>query len=220
MKVCSLSNHHTTGRLEMKLRSICFWTVLLISFSASDASFGQQQKTFKHYADTLSRRLIAEATAKSNADHELAVIELTKLYSELINDPRLRTSPTLNQYRIKLRARLMKVLRELEIRIAREVSLATRSNSDQLQYALQRHLSAANRQMGGAKHLLAPRAGANVPDYGPQLVALIQRTITPQFWDVNGGPGAIVYYAPLRLLVVRATSQVHGQIRDLNGMLR
>ncbi len=204
----------------MKLNSICFLTVFVITFFATYVSFGQQQKTFKQYEDALSRRLIAEATAKSNGDHELAVIELTKLYSELVNDSRIRISPTLNQYRVKLRARLMKVLRELEIRIARDVSLPTRSSSDQLQSALQRHLSTANRQMGGAKQLLAPRAGANVPDYGPQLVALIQRTITPQFWDVNGGPGVIVYYAPLRLLVVRATSQVHGQIRDLNGMLR
>mgnify|MGYP004253988137 CR=1 FL=1 len=204
----------------MKLNSICFWMIFLISFFASCTLFGQQQKTFRQYEEALSRQLIAEATAKSNADHELAVIELTKLYSELINDSRTPLSPTLNRYRVKLRSRLMKVLRELEIRIAREVSHPTRSNSDRLQSALQRHLSAVNRQIGGAKHLLSPRAGASVSDYGPQLVALIQRTITPQFWDVNGGQGVIVYYAPLRLLVVRATSQVHGQIRDLNGMLR
>jgi len=59
-----------------------------------------------------------------------------------------------------------------------------------------------------------------MPDYGPHLVALIQRTIAPEFWNVNGGPGIIVYYPPLRVLVVRATSQVHGQIQDLNGKLR
>jgi hypothetical protein len=41
---------------------------------------------------------------------------------------------------------------------------------------------------------------------------LIERTICPEFWDVNGGPGTIYYYYPLRVIAVRATSEVHHRI--------
>ena len=63
--------------------------------------------------------------------------------------------------------------------------------------------------------MLQPNAGPGMPDYGPALVNLIQKTIAPEFWDVNGGPGVIVYYPPLRLLVIRATSNIHYQIGGL-----
>jgi hypothetical protein len=56
------------------------------------------------------------------------------------------------------------------------------------------------------------RGGGAAFDYGPALVDLIQRTIVPEFWDVNGGPGTIVYYRPLMCLVVRATSDVHHRL--------
>jgi hypothetical protein len=60
--------------------------------------------------------------------------------------------------------------------------------------------------------------GFNLVDYGPQLVELIQRTIRPDVWDVNGGEGSIVYFRPLRVLVVTAPGEVHGQLGGLlNG---
>jgi hypothetical protein len=62
--------------------------------------------------------------------------------------------------------------------------------------------------------------GAAGADYGPALVELIQRTIAPEFWDVNGGPGTIVYYAPLRVLVVRATSEMHHDVGAAVGAIR
>lgn len=54
-------------------------------------------------------------------------------------------------------------------------------------------------------------------DYGPELVDLIQRTIAPQTWDVNGGLGTIYYWRPGRALVIRQTGNVHDQI---GGLLR
>jgi len=45
--------------------------------------------------------------------------------------------------------------------------------------------------------------GGAVRDHGEELVDLIRSTLHPDFWDVNGGPGSIVYYAPLQALVVR-----------------
>ena len=205
-----------------RLTSIVVLTMTTVIPSISHAQAVEQTtpKSFKQYDEEISRWMVAEATATTSANHELAVIELTRIYSELVRDPRIRLSPTLNQYRVKIRARLLRVLRELEIRISRKLSPTDRSISDKLQSSLERHLAASAGLAGGARQFLAPRAGASIPDYGPHLVALIQRTIAPEFWDINGGPGVIVYYPPLRLLVVRATSQVHGQIRELNGKLR
>ena len=69
-----------------------------------------------------------------------------------------------------------------------------------------------------------PAQGANapgpLPDTGWELVELIQRVVAPDFWDSRGGPGTIRYFAMRRVLVVRATSDVHEQIRDLLMALR
>ena len=77
-----------------------------------------------------------------------------------------------------------------------------------------------SRQMEGQRPYFGMRVevapgGAN-GDYGDDLVQLIQRTVKPDFWDVNGGPGSIYFYRPLNALVIRATSEVH---RDLGGAL-
>lgn len=55
---------------------------------------------------------------------------------------------------------------------------------------------------------------------GEALIELIERTIQPDHWEANGGPGVIVYYAPLMALVVRASSEVHGQVGGIMGGLR
>ncbi|MEX2559943.1 MAG: hypothetical protein WD403_08510 [Pirellulales bacterium] len=63
--------------------------------------------------------------------------------------------------------------------------------------------------------------GAAQPgDLGLELVVLIQRTVAPQTWDVNGGQGTIRYWAPLHVLVVRQTGEVHGQIGGVVRGLR
>ncbi|MEX0714917.1 MAG: hypothetical protein WD278_21510 [Pirellulales bacterium] len=63
--------------------------------------------------------------------------------------------------------------------------------------------------------------GAAQPgDLGLELVELIQRTVAPQTWDVNGGQGTIRYWAPLHVLVVRQTGEVHGQIGGVVRGLR
>jgi hypothetical protein len=61
--------------------------------------------------------------------------------------------------------------------------------------------------------------GRNNPggDNGPALVELIQRTIAPTSWDVNGGPGSIYYWYPGHALVIRQMDSVH---EDIDGLLR
>ncbi len=52
------------------------------------------------------------------------------------------------------------------------------------------------------------------------LVRLIQATIAPQHWDVNGGPGHIHFYAPQSLLVIRAGMDQHAEVGDLLQQFR
>jgi hypothetical protein len=52
-------------------------------------------------------------------------------------------------------------------------------------------------------------------DNGEALVDLIQKTISPASWDINGGNGSIYYWRPGRALVIRQTGEIHGQIGDV-----
>jgi hypothetical protein len=56
-------------------------------------------------------------------------------------------------------------------------------------------------------------------DFGNDLVELIQHTIAPDTWEANGGNGTIMYFSPMRVLVVRQTGEVHdGLIGLVNGL--
>ena len=69
-------------------------------------------------------------------------------------------------------------------------------------------------------HSGAAFGGGTVSDHAQELIDLIQRTISPQSWDVNGGQGSMFYYRPLMALVVRTTSEVHGDVGGLLEALR
>jgi hypothetical protein len=55
---------------------------------------------------------------------------------------------------------------------------------------------------------------------GADLVDLIQKTVDPPSWDVNGGPGSIMYFNNLRVLVVRQTGDGQDDVGGLLGGLR
>ncbi len=57
-------------------------------------------------------------------------------------------------------------------------------------------------------------------DAGNDLAELIQKTIAPSTWNVNGGPGAIYYWSPGRALVISASQDVHDQLADLLDQFR
>jgi len=71
-------------------------------------------------------------------------------------------------------------------------------------------------QAGGAGGGLEQQTQAN----GEALAQLIQDTIAPDTWDIRGGPGTIIYYNPLRALVIRQTGDAHEAIGDLLGAVR
>lgn len=69
---------------------------------------------------------------------------------------------------------------------------------------------------GGAFGGIEQQTEAN----GQALVDLIETTIAPDTWEIRGGPGTIVYFNPLRALVVRQTGDAHDALSDVLGGLR
>jgi hypothetical protein len=171
-----------------------------------------------------------DAMGKSKRERAIAVVEMTQLYQEIRRDPRLPESKTLEGYKARLWGRLTRVKEEIRKEMARETrrgkrrgDLSGRTGGDKGDVNAPNSQPSGNQVPAFPSHTY-PRSGARggrgVPDWGPGLVELIERTIAPEFWDVNGGPGTIFYYPPLRVLVVRATSEIHHQIGGSLGALR
>jgi hypothetical protein len=66
-------------------------------------------------------------------------------------------------------------------------------------------------QGGGGAGGLQQQTQAN----GDALVDLIEKTIAPESWDINGGPGSIVYYGNLHALVVRQSEEGQSDVGNL-----
>ena len=85
-------------------------------------------------------------------------------------------------------------------------------------------LALLNRTMGGPASMVSRTTGswggAAIESNAQDLINLIQTTIAPETWDVNGGNGSIMFYRPVFALVVRATSEVHDDFRTTLRALR
>ena len=173
----------------------------------------------------------------------MSVVRLALLYGELMQDERLATSSTLAGYRVKIRTRLMGVRESLERDLpsqpandgtasAGKASDGTASDKP-IDWAAWERDAKGKMQLalgsGGSDSLATQldswtrgsgAGGAARADYGPLLVELIRRTISPEFWDVHGGPGVIIYYQPGHALVIRATPEIHERIGGALGGVR
>ena len=167
-------------------------------------------------------------------DDEIAesVFNMTELHRELVADPRFTQSTVLQGYRRRLSAKLGQaeraITRDLEKR-GEKKSLAESKNPLESEYVgriVSHQLSLVGSTLGGPSRLLdevtqrGGFGGRGVPDYGTRLVQLIQSTIAPKAWDVNGGSSTIIYYRPLFLLVVRAPMDVQEDIGGALGKIR
>jgi hypothetical protein len=157
---------------------------------------------------------------------------MCRLHREIVSDSRYLTSDVLKEYRTRLWSRLTRVKTEIKQQLGRAGrqhretldDLATLESADAASAmaadSLATSLSLSGDLQGGSAPLFHLGGAAGVPDWGPDLVDLIERTINPSFWDVNGGPGSIIYYRPLLCIVVRATAEVHANIGGAIGGLR
>lgn len=128
-------------------------------------------------------------------------------------DRRFATSPTLQKMWGRTAARLRRVKRETHQQMRRARKRPATIAIDQAVLAQLAQAAAPQNQAPNN----APIVGG---DYGPQLIDLIQRTISPRSWAVNGGASTIQYWRPGMALVVRAPQDVHAEIGPLVGQLR
>jgi len=204
--------------------------------SSEVATSGAQQATasergFHEFQQQISELLKRESQSKEQAARAAAVRAMCALHAEIVHDARYSNSDVLKEYRGRLWSRLTKVKAELKQQLARNKTnkesldnLATLESADSASVAaaesLATSLSMLDQVQSGPGPIMAFGGAPGAPDWGPDLVALIERTINPSFWDTVGGPGSIYYYRPLLCLVVRATAEVHEQIGGVIGGLR
>lgn len=208
-------------------------TLAVAPIDADEASADQPRRF--HIIQKDIHTAIRGAMSKNKPERADAVRAMTVLYREVMLDPRRETSPTLQQYKTQLWSRMTKVKKELQREIARENRATAKQSRKQpakklpdrqinrTSQSLAEQMALVGYSLGGPGQLLSEGGGAfggGPRDDGAALVELIERTISPKSWNVNGGSGSIVYYAPLRVLVVRATSEVHGNVRGIVGGLR
>ena len=170
----------------------------------------------------LSSLLKQEAVASTRKDRTQAVCDLVLLYQEISKDGRLATSEKLNRLRNRLRSRLRQVGKKLRreiARIERPDRPGPRSASRSARHSARKSLHVTS---GGQPYESRGSfgGGLQLADNGQALVDLIQRTIAPDTWDVNGGPSTIVYYAPRYALVVRAPAEIQRSVAGGLGGLR
>ena len=186
------------------------------------------ERSFHEISREMRSLLRVESLAKMPLERAAVIRDMCRLYRELVRDPRFGASTTLAKYRAKLWARLQKIEKQLRRDLARQKPVKEPSDlslndsglsvSDITTDSLENQMGLIGVTLGGVAELLMRNAGAAggaaVHVQAENLIDLIQRTIHPDHWDVHGGPGTIVYFAPLQALVVRASSEVH---RNLGG---
>jgi hypothetical protein len=168
-------------------------------------------------AEALSRRL------GPNPSH---VLNLIDLYREIAAHPKRDQGVVLMKLGLQLRSRLKRISDQIERNNwrgdHRPKSASRRSVRQPATQVLAQQIGVPG---GPAPGLGAPPT-ANQPgattaeDFGPELVELIQETISPATWDINGGNGSIAYFGARHAMVVSAPEAVHDQIVDLLGQLR
>jgi hypothetical protein len=168
----------------------------------------------------------ARATARQQP---AAVLKLVQVYRELLvagplpsgEDKRLRM--LVRGRLLRLREELPQDLRSRQARIDAVQDRAKREKQPAMLDKIADDQAILAQWRDAMGQFMGPQqgGGADQPsDDGPMLVDLVQAVISPDFWDVNGGPGAIVYFPSLHVMVVRATTQTHEEVAALLDALR
>lgn len=216
-----------SGRVEAKLPP---------ATTAQEGRVDGESRTFHQIDQSILAALRRSQESQTLHEKAAAIYDLVDLHREIVGDRRFAESDVLKQYRMRVSSRLLSFRNELtrDIRNAsrnagrKTARLREQSVSEEIGDTIADQFSLIGYSLGGPVSMMTPRGqtragqfgGAAQSDLGQSLVDLIQRTIRPEFWDVNGGPGTILYYEAWHCLVVRATSEVHTQLGGLTGQLR
>lgn len=215
--------------------------LLMVASPGESSADATPARTNQEVRNAIRDVMAGEAQAKTPAARADAIRELCALYGEVV------TSTTFvpeEQTRLKalVWSRLTRTKTEIEQRLARQrkaaelaakkaarlgqnVSPTETAAAREATLAVASQVTAVSQAVGGPGALFAQAGGAfgggiGAGDYGDELVDLIQKTISPDSWDVNGGPCSIVYLQHLHVLVVSAPDDVHGDLADVMDGLR
>ncbi len=157
---------------------------------------------------------------------DAAISSLCDLYVILRSDPRYPTSDMLRGDAAKIRRRLISISKRRENQLRRQGVERPPELSSMVDQVIedwraeQGDVSIKTPGDRSDREVPSGLAGAPLGGNSWELVELIQRVIAPDLWDVRGGPASAQYFAMRRVLVIRATTDVHEQIRDLLMALR
>ncbi len=177
---------------------------------------------------TAVRETLARLARPEDEQLEAFVEELLFVRQELREDDAMAGSQR-EYYKVKVESRLQQMSIQLKKRIARNKRLGKSKPPERIR-GREETVELLGQQAAGAAPPARPLMG-NGPagargrqqpndDYGQHLVDLIQKTIAPSTWDVNGGLGSIYYWRPGRALVVRQTGEVHDNMGGVLDQLR
>ena len=173
------------------------------------------------------RETLARLARPEDDQLEAAVEELLFVRQELREDGLMAGSQR-EYYAAKVESRLQ----QLSIQLKKRISRNKRLGKPKLPQTIRDPKDAGEelgQRVGGAVPPVPPLVGGGQgparrrqpnDDYGQHLVDLIQKTIAPSTWDVNGGLGTVYYWRPGRALVVRQTGEVHDKMGGVLGQLR
>jgi len=133
-------------------------------------------------------QVLKQSVRKVKPDPFVVVPELVELYGDLAG-----TTLLSHAEKSRMRRGLKSRLEELRGRVIRKEFQRQRQQKRKL-WRAQR----ARRVPAGVK-----LAGGGEANRAAKLIELIQKTIAPDTWDVNGGKGTISYFPLLKVLVVR-----------------
>lgn len=164
-----------------------------------------------------------EATATSASERVDAIVALCDMYVAIRMHPGYEQSESLRSEGAQVRRRLISASRKVTDQLGRDGVAKPAGLANRVDLALAKNAQVESIAIVSANSNSDAQENSNdATTNGPggaaeswALVELIQRTIRPDFWDVTGGPGTIRYFAMRRVLVVRATTQVHEELAAL-----
>ncbi len=189
-----------------------------------------------------SRKATADHVTAGSKEHVDSIARLLALHCEMVRHSTFAEGFALRESRSLLQSRLVRIARSITANASKQQQPESLPGSKVIPaifemipvLAQQLGPGGGNRGpvggnrgpagAGGGVGGAGPGGGfqqtGQLPDYGPELVDLIQRVISPDSWDIVGGPSTIVYYAPLRAIVVRGTLETHENLIQLLFDLR
>ena len=195
---------------------IAFGTLML------EQAASEEPESLARLTVHMRAKLKAEAVSRKSDKHAKAVVELCDFYAQLHSDTRYTQSETLRGLAARVRRRLLDVEEDIRLQMKRDRIVRPEDMSAKLE-AVDRYIAQQRSDsVGGLTYEVDKAEDAKggfgpggIPDNGWMLVELIERTVDPNFWSSQGGPGVAVYYPLQRALVLRATTRVHEDVQAL-----